>query len=236
MTSSAAASSTSSTSTAESARRPPSSSQHAPDDDGQRRGRGPGPGGGAVTATPGRRARRPSGRRRAEALRAGSASPPCHRMASSRLRARPSCRKRVWPLTSRPGRCPTAAGCATRGRVGVPRGGVALGPAVGQAGPHVVEQEVGVGADRLVGRARRCRDGRCAARRCGTTRSRSLELLLAALGLGRADVAAGRDGERAGVEGDLVELLVVELGVAAVGRAEALRLGPGARLVGAPVT
>ena len=60
----------------------------------------------------------------------------------------------------------------------------------------------------------------------------SLEGLLAGVGVGRADVAAGRDGERARVEGDLVELVVVELGLAAVGRAEALGLEPGARLVG----
>ena len=37
--------------------------------------------------------------RRGSASRAASASPPCQRIASSRLRARPSCRKRVWPLT-----------------------------------------------------------------------------------------------------------------------------------------
>ena len=58
----------------------------------------------------------------------------------------------------------------------------------------------------------------------------SLEGLLAGVGVGRADVAAGGHGEGARVEGDLVELVVVELGVAAVGRAEALGLQPGARL------
>ena len=34
------------------------------------------------------------------ASRAGCASPPCQRIASARLRARPSCRKRVWRLTT----------------------------------------------------------------------------------------------------------------------------------------
>ena len=51
-------------------------------------------------------------------------------------------------------------------------------------------------------------------------------------GVGPADVATGRDGERARVEGHLVELVVVELGVATVGGAEALGLEAGARLLG----
>ena len=60
-----------------------------------------------------------------------------------------------------------------------------------------------------------------------------VERLLAGGRVGLPGVAAGGDGQGAGVEGDLVELAVVELGLAAVGRAEALRLQPRAGLLGA---
>ena len=90
-----------------------------------------------------------------------------------------------------------------------------------------MEQQVGVGADHLL--VERGDVAVAGAQLADVARRAAdlLEGLLTGAGVGRADVATGRDGERARVEGDLVELVVVELGVAAVGRADALGLERG---------
>ena len=84
-------------------------------------------------------------------------------------------------------------------------------------GPHVVEQQVGVGADHLLVERG---DVAVAGVQLADVARRAADLLeglLTGSVSGDADVAAGRDGERARVEGDLVELVVVELGVTTVG-------------------
>ena len=172
------------------------------------------------------------------------------RAEARRGRARPRRRARGWPprgcgrgrragsgcgrSRSRRGRCPTAGACAT------PAGGSGRRPTTVPSGrpsarpvAHVVEQEVGVGADHLVGRGRRCRDRPvCSSATWQAAQPSSSKVAWPARGVGVADVAPGRHGEGARVEGDLVELAVVDLGVAAVGRAEALGLEPGAGLLG----
>ena len=83
--------------------------------------------------------------RRRAALRP-SASPPCQRIASRRLRARPSWRKSVWPLTvSRETDTPE------RRRSPLATAGLTLGAPVGEPVAHVVEQEVGIRPDQLKG-------------------------------------------------------------------------------------
>jgi hypothetical protein len=54
-------------------------------------------------------------------LRAACASPPCHRIASMRLRAGPSCRNCAWPLTCWVSPMPHSG--AVRHSVPVPRAG-----------------------------------------------------------------------------------------------------------------
>ncbi len=103
----------------------------------------------ATRGTPGARRRSRAGSVRKRS-RAGCASPPCQRMASARLRARPSCRKRVWPLTTATRPMPHSGGV----RHSEPEAR-AVGAAVGEPGAHVVQQQVGVRADRLVAQRRR---------------------------------------------------------------------------------
>ena len=78
-----------------------------------------------ITATPGSGSE-PRDRPWASAptlSRAACASPPCQRIASSRLRARPSCRKLVWPVTvlGQPD-APERRACAIRSPVARPSG------------------------------------------------------------------------------------------------------------------
>ena len=75
---------------------------------------------------------------------AASASPPCQRIASRRLRARPSWRNSVWPLTVSVRPMPQSGGVRHSLPLASP-----FGPAVGEPFAHVVEQEVGVGPDEL---------------------------------------------------------------------------------------
>ena len=100
-----------------------------------------------LIANSGRRAapRAPPCSSRRSASRAACASPPCQRIASVRLRARPSCRKWVWPLTASVRPMPQSGGV----RHSRPSA-TTLGPMVGEALAHVVQQQVGVRPDQLV--------------------------------------------------------------------------------------
>ena len=94
---------------------------------------------------------------------------------------------------------------------------VAVGPPVGEAGAHVVQQQIGVGADRLVGEARRssaspvCSSGRVARRAAEV-----VEQLLALGARGRRRRAARARRACACRTSRVASLLVVELGLAAV--------------------
>ena len=157
----------------------------------------------------------PRRRRRApEALagRLGLAAVPEDRLLE--VRARPSCRKRVWPLTVSTRPMPHSGGVrhswpvASRSAVGSSAWRRCRQSGARRRGPRPCRGAGGRCRGGSSGRrGRRCRTARCAARRCGTTRSRaSPNGLLAGRSCRPADVAAGRDGEGAGVEGDLVEL------------------------------
>ena len=102
-------------------------------------------------------------------------------------------------------------------------GGLELGAAVGEAGAHVVEEQVGVGEDELVGDGG---DGMLAgavARGMALMAAGGEEQLGAALAVGIA--AGGGDGQGVDVEDDVVEEIGGDFGGAAVGRGEAIGLG-----------
>ncbi len=95
-----------------------------------------------------------------------------------------------------------------------------------------MQQQIGVGADRLV---RRRRDLGVAGVQFGAMARGAAELVeqpSTRVRLGIAHVAPSGHGERAGVERHALELGVVELGLAAVDRRLALGLGVGAVLFG----
>ena len=134
----------------------------------------------------------------------------------------------MWPFTVGMSPMPQSGGGPPLGA-----GGLAVGAVVGQPLAHVVDEQVGVGPDDLIVERRDVGVG--AGRELGRVAGGAADLvegLLAGRGVGRADVAPGRHGEGAGVELDLVDLVLVDLGVAAVRLAEALGLGLGARGVG----
>ena len=153
-----------------------------------------------------------------------AASPPCQRIASARLRARPSCRKRVWRLTVSTRPMPHSGAVRHSDPVARPSGRPSARP-----GPMSCSEQVGVRVDVL----RRASAGTSlvagpqlgqVARRAADLREQSARR---ADGAGASTSRRAGHRERARVERDALELVLVDLGRAAASARAAHASWPG---------
>ena len=143
------------------------------------------------------------------------------------LRARPSCRKREWRLTVGTRPIPPQ-----RCRAPLRPAREAVRTAVGQTRAHVMQQQVRVGADRLLAERRDVAVTRLQLEAVACRAAEVGERALTRRGALGSDRTASRDGERARVEGHAAELLSVDLRPPAARRGLAGALAVGAVLRG----
>ena len=153
-----------------------------------------------------------------KAAAASAPSPPCHRIASSIVAARPSWSRKRDPAMSSTSPMPHSGGVrhsspSPRNRAGRRR-----------ARAHVVEQQVGVRMDLLVGQRLDVAVAGGVRRRVAGRAPERLEQSGAFAHLRRLDIAHRRNRQRAAVERDVGQLVVGELGVSAVDRRGAVLL------------